>query len=115
MGITEVEACQAEPSWIEEVCIHQPRISHCTDLLYVPIIQVLYEFVFAKSTLDTGFTIATTFPRNVISVMSDTSIGDLHLQGLLAVTNEEDSPQPLSYLTHEEYSLPKVINNVGVK
>ena len=76
-------------------------------------LQVLYEFVFARSTLDAGFTIATTFPRNVISVMSDVSIGDLHLQGLLAVTNEEDSPQPLSYLTHEEYSLPKVIDKNG--
>ena len=71
---------------------------------------MLYEFIFAKSILDTGFTIATTFPRNVISVMSDTSIGDLHLEGLLAVTNEEDSPPSLSYLTHEDYSLPKVIS-----
>lgn len=76
---------------------------------------MLYEFVFAKSTLDTGFTISTTFPRKVVSVMSDTSISDLHLQGLLTVTNEEDSPQPLSYLTHEEYSLPKVIDNIGFK
>ena len=73
---------------------------------------MLYEFVFAKSTLDTGFSVATTYPRNVISVMSDTSIGDLQLEGLLTVTNEEDSPHPLSYLTNEEYSLPKVIDSL---
>ena len=70
---------------------------------------MLYKFVFA---LDTGFSVATTYPRNVISVMSDTSIGDLHLEGLLTVTNEEDFPHPLSYLTNEEYSLPKVIDSL---
>ena len=72
--------------------------------------QLLYEFVFAKSTLDTAFSISTTFPRNVISVASATSIGDLRLEGLLTVTNEENSPDPLSYLISEEYSLPKVID-----
>ena len=73
---------------------------------------MLYEFVFAKSTLDTGFTIATTFPRKVISVMSDTSISDLHLEGLLTVTSEGNSPHPLSFLTNEEYSLPKVTDSL---
>ena len=59
--------------------------------------QLLYEVIFAKSTLDTGFSISTTFPRNVISVASDTSIDDLQLEGLLTVTNEENSPTPLIF------------------
>ena len=48
--------------------------------------QLLYEFIFAKSTLATDFSISTTFPCNVISVASDTSIGDLQLEGLLTIT-----------------------------
>ena len=73
---------------------------------------LLYEFVFARSTLDSGFSISTTFPRNVISVMSDMSISELQLEGVLAVTNEENSPHPLSYLITEDYNLPKVNESV---
>ena len=63
---------------------------------------------YLQSTLDTAFSIST-FLRNQIPVASATSVSDLQLEGLLTITNEENS-NPLSYLISEEYSLPKVIN-----
>lgn len=70
--------------------------------------QALYEFVFMRSGINTGFKISTTFPRNEIPVSSVTTIAELQVQGVLAVTIEENSPHPLSYLSEEDYNLPKV-------
>ena len=61
-----------------------------------------------RSGINTGFTISTTFPRSVVPVSSVTTIAELQVEGVLAVTIEENSPHPLSYLSEEDYNLPKV-------
>ena len=70
--------------------------------------QDLYEFVFVRSGMNTAFTISTTFPRSIIPVSSLTTIAELQVDSVLAVTVEENSPHPLSYLSEEDYNLPKV-------
>ena len=65
------------------------------------ILQVLYEFVFAKYGITAAFGIFKTLPRELVPI-EDQLIGQAGIQGTLAVEESGMCPEPLAYITVTE-------------
>ena len=65
--------------------------------------KVLYEYIFCCGGVHSNFGIFTNYPRRMLHVVGSDMIGDI--DGVLAVEEDENFPDPLQYLKDEVWHL----------
>ena len=61
--------------------------------------QVFYEYIFCSGVVHSNFGIFTSYSRQMLQVVGSNKIGDF--EGVLAVEEDEDFPNPVEYLKDE--------------